>query len=198
MNSIPLILIDVQEGFKAPYWGVRNNPNLEENIDKLLGFWRQLDAPIYHVQHLSKNPLSPLWPTSPGVDFMDFARPRPGERVFQKQVNSAFIGTELESTLRKAGATEIVLIGLTTDHCVSTSARMASNLGFKVTIPSDAVATFNRKGLNNENYSAEQVHLVSLASLDREFATVMSIDSLITNLSTRRVIGVPPSPGSSS
>jgi nicotinamidase-related amidase len=174
-----LIIIDLQEGFKNPYWGLRNNPRAEESIARLLAAWRRAKRPVYHVQHLSREPLSPLRPGQPGVEFMTQARPLPGEPVIQKNVNSAFIGTDLEKRLREAKIQSLVLVGLCTDHCVSTSARMAANLGFSVTIVEDAVATFNRKGHDGAHYPAEQVHRVALASLHGEFAEVVDSKTLL-------------------
>lgn len=118
-----LLLIDVQEGFKDPQWGRRNNPCAEANIARLLDTWRVSGRPIIHVQHVSQDHASVFAPESPGIVLQEFARPGKGELLFQKGVNSAFIGTELDSSLKKHGATTLVLVGFTTDHCVSSSRR---------------------------------------------------------------------------
>lgn len=181
-----LLVIDVQRGFNAPSWGRRDTPQAESNISKILKIFRNSELAIYHVQHLSQSPDSPLRASQPGVDFMDFAQPILGERIFQKHVNSAFIGTHLEEVLRNDEIQSLVIVGISVDHCVSTTARMAANLGFSVFVISDATIAFERKGFDGVSYSAELVHSVTLASLHGEFATVLSTSALLDILGTAK------------
>lgn len=221
-----LIIIDVQCGFRHPtHWGPsRSTPECESNIALLLSAARAHNkkltanqdaaaaaaaaAPeitICHVHHHSIHPTSLLHPSAQvevdgvsvkAVDPEPFAAPQPGEAVFVKDVNSAFIGTDLEAFLRSREVRQLVIVGLTTDHCVSTSTRMASNLRVvavrrqrddahggdagewvdegDIVLVGDACATYAKGG-----FDAETVHRVSLASLDGEFAQVES---------TRRVL----------
>lgn len=73
-----LIIIDVQQGFDDPVWGRRNNLQAEANIARLLAAWRGADRPIIHVQHLSRDPHSPLSAGAPGGAFKEAVRPRDG------------------------------------------------------------------------------------------------------------------------
>jgi nicotinamidase-related amidase len=148
----------------------------------LLKIFRQKSRPIYHVQHLSKNPISLLRPGQDGADFMDAAKPILGERIFQKHVNSSFIGTQLEQILRQDNILSLVIVGISVDHCVSTTARMAANLDFEVFVISDATIAHERKGFDGCVYKAELVHAVTLASLHGEFATVLTTTELINFL----------------
>jgi nicotinamidase-related amidase len=182
---IGLLVIDVQRGFDDPYWGTRNNRDAEARIAELLTAWRQAGAVIVHVQHMSTTTVSPLRPGQPGNDFKPEAMPLPDEPVVQKTVNSAFIGTALEHQLRAAGVDSLVIVGLTTDHCVSTTARMAANLGFTTIVVTDATATFDRTGPDGVHYTAEQMHSHALASLHREFATVVTAREAIATLAQR-------------
>jgi nicotinamidase-related amidase len=178
-----LILIDVQKGFlDSAFWGMSNNPNFEIHMFKLLKIFRELKLPVLHVQHLSTEEKSPLRPGQNGVEFITGFEPKHGERIFQKSVNSAFIETNLEEYLKSKEIKSLTMIGFTTDHCVSTSARMAKNLGFEVSIPHDATVTFDRVGINGTLYSAELVHQVNLASLKNEFAKVLSSEEIVRDL----------------
>ncbi len=174
-----LILIDVQEGLDDPSLGKRNNPAAEDNMARLLQAWRARQQPVLHIQHLSTEPGSPLRPERPGSAIKALVAPLPGEPLIQKRVNSAFIGTDLEARLRKARVQDLVLVGLTTNHCVSSTARMASDLGFRVTVVADATAAHEQRGHDGALHSAETTHALALASLNGEFATIQDADQAL-------------------
>jgi nicotinamidase-related amidase len=148
----------------------------------MLAAWRRTGRPVVHVQHLSREPRSPLRPGQPGVEFKDVARPLAGERIVQKSVNSAFIGTDLEAYLRERGIDALVIAGLTTDHCVSTTTRMAGNLGFETWLVADATATFGKRGFSGVFHEAQLLHDTALASLHGEFAEVLEAEDLLARL----------------
>lgn len=169
-----LILIDIQQGFEEPYWGERNNPDFEENISTLLAYWRKKNGPVIHVKHNSTTEGSPLRPELPGNAIYDFANPIEGEPLLEKNVNSAFIGTNLADYLATIGNPPLVIVGMTSDQCVNTTVRMAGNLGYESYMVSDATATFNKTDHNGKAFSADQLHEVALASIHEEFAKVIS------------------------
>lgn len=161
------------------YWGgQRNNPQAERNASELLFLWRSQQLPVFHVKHCSSNPKSLLHPCNPGNAFQELVEPLPGEPVVEKNVNSAFIGTDLQKRLNEKGVTSLVIVGLTTDHCVSTTTRMGGNMGYKVALVHDATATFNKKGHDGKEYPAGLIHDTAIASLRGEFADIVSTESL--------------------
>lgn len=188
--SIPedaaLVLIDMQRAFERPLWsywsapgGTRNNPDAELVAARLLDTWRETGRPVIHVKHDSTSPVSPLRPRSPTAEFNPLVRPREGEPVYHKHGDSAFVGTTLAHDLRTRRLRTLALVGLTTDHAVSSTARSAANLGFTVFVVSDATATFDREGAEGRPYPAEVMHQTSLASLHGEFAIVATSDVIL-------------------
>ncbi|OJJ43372.1 hypothetical protein ASPZODRAFT_74422 [Penicilliopsis zonata CBS 506.65] len=214
-----LVLIDNQAAFSHPtHWGTqRSNPQYEANLQALLEAFRKAikttpatssaRLEVIHVFHSSLSETSPLHPAHPeqGIRPLDFAVPAPdgSEAVFWKHVNSSFIGTGLEAHLRERGIRQVVFAGLTTDHCVSTTVRMAANLGVvdrftepvqvrpdgthnsrevvvdqgRVVLVADATATWAKDGID-----AETIHAVSVASLRGEFADVLGTEEIVKAL----------------
>lgn len=180
-KNTALILIDVQQGITEENYGERFGGDVEVNLLRLLAAWREREMPIYHVQHSSTMPNSPLRPERSGFAFKTGFEPADGEPHFVKHVNSAFVGTDLEEQLHQAKIEKVVMGGLVTNHCVSTSVRMAANLGFETYLVKDGTAAFAGE-LDGEVFSAELIHKVALASLNKEFATLVDTESLLVEL----------------
>ena len=172
-NQPALLVIDVQRGFDdTNYWGPRNNPACEANIRALVEHWRKEGRPLVLVRHDSTEARSPLRPGAPGNDLAAFLPDDP-TLIVTKSVNSAFYGTpDLHSWLQERGIGQLVICGLTTNHCCETTARMAGNLGDQVRFVLDATATFDRPGPDGVVIPAADIARVSAASLHGEFADV--------------------------
>lgn len=178
-----LILIDIQQGFDSPVWGARNNPGAEANAARLLAAWRKASAPICHIRHISVEPGSPL--VGDGAAFKPEVAPIAGEAIFEKSVNSAFIGTALEHHLTHSSIGDVVICGLTTPHCVSTTTRMAANLGFAVRLAHDACAAFAANASTEwangmPPLSPQVIHDTAISHLHGEFARAMTTDAILT------------------
>jgi nicotinamidase-related amidase len=177
-----LISIDVQQGFDLRPFGPRNNPQMEENGLALLAGWRAAGLPVVVVRHDSVTPGSILAPESPGNALKPGFEPQPGEPLITKSVNSAFIGTDLEARLRAGGVRQVVLFGISTDMCVSTTARMAANLGFELVVVGDACHTFGQRTPDGELLDGESLHRAHLTTLNTEFGRVVRTQEALAAL----------------
>jgi len=174
-----LLLIDLQKAIDDPSWGVRNNPEAEENIGRLLSRWRENHMPVIHVRHVSRLDDSTYREGQPGVEFKDVARPRAGEVVITKHACTAFIGTDLEARLRALRAEYVVIVGVITNNSVESTARVCGDLGFRTIVVSDGTFTFGRRDFTGRMRSAEEVHAMSLANLRGEYAEILSTDEVL-------------------
>lgn len=173
-DPIALIIIDMQKGMREPAAGPRNNPDAEQNIESLLAAWRQARWPIVHVRHMSRTPGSPFWPGQPGAEFQPELVPLDHEHVVEKHVPDAFVHSGLERWLHVRGIGQVVIVGVSTNNSVEATARSAGNLGFGTAVVSDATFAFAQADYAGTPRSADEVHAMSLANLDGEYATIVS------------------------
>jgi nicotinamidase-related amidase len=177
LTAPALVIIDVQKAIDDPRWalhGPRNNPDAEHNIARLLETWRAYKWPIYHVRHDSVEAGSAYCPGQPGNEFKPEATPLPRETILVKRTNSAFIGTDFEESLRNADHKTLVVCGVITNNSVEATVRMAGNLGFKTYLVEDACFTFPRPDWHGKLRTADEVHAMSIANLEGEYATVLT------------------------
>ncbi len=183
-----LLIIDLQKAIDDPAWaacGPRNNPGAEQNIERLLHAWRESHLPVWHVRHDSTSPGSTYRPGQPGNDFKAEAQPIEGEPVIAKQTPCAFAGTDLELRLQAAGITSLVVAGVITNNSVEATVRMPGCLGFDVYLVEDACFTFARKDWNGRLWSAEDVHALSLANVNEEYCTVVTVENVLSTLTAQ-------------
>jgi nicotinamidase-related amidase len=177
-----LVLIDLQNAIDDPSWGVRDPlaPMAEANAAALLASWRKAGWHVLHVAHDSTFATSPYRPGQRGNDFKPEFLPLPNEPVLRKRTNSAFIGTDLEARLRAAGTPPLVVAGVVTNNSVEATVRMAGNLGFDTWLAGDACYTHDKPLADGRIFPAADLHAISLANMDGEYARVATAAWLAT------------------
>ena len=178
-NDTALLLIDIQKGVNTlTHWGGptgrRNNPDAEGKMLDLLTTFRSRGHTVAFTRHDSREEASPLkFSLETGKQIEGFEI-TDSDIVIEKDVNSGFIGTNLEIELRRRGVGRLVVVGFFTNFCVETTVRMAGNLGFDVYLVEDACATTNRIGPDGEDRDPDLVHAMSVANMHGEFCTAIS------------------------
>jgi nicotinamidase-related amidase len=174
-----LLIIDMQKGMASPTAGNRNNPGAERNIAALLAAWRAVGAPVVHIRHMSTTPGSVFWPGQPGAEFQDALAPLPRGHVFEKNVPDAFVNTGLERWLRVRDIERLVIVGVSTNNSVESTARSAGNLGFDTLVVADATFAFAKLDYAGTLRSADEVHAMALGNLDGEYATIVDTEAAL-------------------
>ena len=178
LDRAVLLPIDMQSAFDGPSWPRRWNRDAEANGLALVDAWRKTGRPIIHVRHDSATPGSSLALGSAGNDFLPGYGPADGEPLVSKSVNSAFIGTDLDLRLRRLGAKSVVVFGISTDMCVSTTIRTGANMGWDMVLVPEACDCFDLPDPRGGTIRAEDVQAAHVATLGYEFCTLASVAEL--------------------
>lgn len=185
-QNTALIVIDVQKGFDQAVYSPTANPEAEANISRLIDEWvKGQRGPIVVVKHDSIDETSPLHTSNPGNELKSVAAEAEAALTVTKHVNSAFYGDpDLDAWLRQENIDSLVLCGIQTNMCVETTARMAGNLGYKVTVAFDATRTFDIAidiaGLGKMRASAEELMRATAMNLSAGgFAEIRMTESIL-------------------
>ena len=173
LDRAVLLPVDLQQAFDAPPWPRRWNADVDANGLALLAAWRETGRPIIHVRHDSVEPGSSLAPEAPGNAFRPGFGPQADEPLVTKSVNSAFIGTDLDLRLKRLGARHVVVFGISTDMCVSTTVRTGANMGWDMILVPDACDCFDLPDGKGGTISAEDIQAAHVATLAVEFCRTL-------------------------
>jgi nicotinamidase-related amidase len=183
-----LLPVDMQQAFDASPWPRRWNGAVDENGRAVLAAWRSQGLPIIHVRHDSVAPGSTLASGQPGNAFRPGFEPRDGEPLVSKSVNAAFIGTDLDLRLRRLGIRTVVVFGISTDMCVSTTIRVGANLGYEMILVEDACDCFDLPDGAGGTIPARTSHEIHVGTLRFEFANVVKTREIVETLTSARAV----------
>ena len=172
ISEASLVLIDLQNEYLAGPIALPGAAAAVANSAKLLASARDAGSPIFHVAHRGK--AGGLFDRNAerGAIAASVA-PLAGEPVIEKELPNAFAGTDLRDRLSAAGRKNIILAGFMTHMCISSTARAALDLGFRVTIDASACATRDLPDGRGGTIEARTVHDVALVELSDRFAIIV-------------------------
>jgi ureidoacrylate peracid hydrolase len=109
---------------------------------------------------------------SPDAKIIEELAPRGDEMLFPKTSSSVFISTNIDYVLRNLGTKFLIVAGCLTDQCVDSAVRDACDLGYLVTVPTDAVLTLSQERhdwslRNNRGYCRQRTTAQLLAEIAR-------------------------------
>jgi nicotinamidase-related amidase len=137
-----LIVIDVQESFRhADSWRSISNPGIAGDVARLVDGVRARGDLVVWVLHAEAGSGNSFDPASGHVRLIEPLAAAAGEPVLTKTSHNAFTTTSLQQLLTMRGVTDLVICGIRTEQCCETTARIASDLGYRVTFVTEATAT---------------------------------------------------------
>lgn len=173
-----LIVIDVQTAL------VEAHPSDEErfiaSVGALIEACRCNGVPVVYVLH-DGGAGDELERGTDGWQAYAAVAPQGGEPCVGKRFNSAFRRTGLHEMLRSLGAKRLVMCGMQTEFCFDASVKVAFELGFEVTVPREAVTTFDSDFATGDALTAYFEDRI----WDGRFAQVKDTASVIEELAAR-------------
>ncbi|MFF0471379.1 isochorismatase family protein [Micromonospora zamorensis] len=143
MSRAALVVIDVQESFRQrPIWAYGSNPDLVRQVERLVAAARERGDQVVWVLHSEPGTGGLFDPALGHVRLIDGLVPAEGEPTLVKTAHNAFTTTNLQQVLTQAGIQDITVCGIRTEQCVETTARVGSDLGYRMTFVTDATLTF--------------------------------------------------------
>ncbi len=142
--KIALIVIDLQKGI-VPLPTVHPIDGVVKHVRTLADAFRGYGLPVVFVNVAGGAPGRTELPRSQRefpagwTDLIPELNRRPQDHVVTKHTSGAFTNTDLETHLRSLGVTQVVIVGVATSSGVEVTARQAYELGFNVTLATDAM-----------------------------------------------------------
>jgi nicotinamidase-related amidase len=154
-----LVLIDLQNGIVGMQTA-HPSGDIVARAARLARAFREKKQPVVLVHVTGGAPgrtdagrpniaFSPEW-----IELVAELETQAGDHIVAKQRFGAFIGTDLDSYLRKQGVTQIVLAGIATSVGVESTARSAYDFGYNVTFVVDAMTD---RIAENHRHSVEKI-----------------------------------------
>jgi nicotinamidase-related amidase len=179
--SSALIVIDVQQSFQhRAYWREEGVPAFLANLQQLIDRCAARGVPVLQVFHADGD--GPFARESGFVVSLPQLRIAP-QAVFYKDVHSAMFGrtaegVTLEQWLRAKGIDHVIVTGIRTEQCCETTARHASDLGFRVTYAMDATLTFPMVARSGRSFSVAEIRERTELVLSDRFAKVVATEAV--------------------
>lgn len=185
-----LLVIDVQESFRQrPDWAAVSDPDIAGKVARLADHARDRGDLVVWILHTEPGTGSVFDPAAGHVRPMAGLAPRDGEPVLTKTSHNAFTTTNLQQLLTSRAVTELAVCGIRTEQCCETTARLASDLGYRVDFVIDATASqpiaapSHRPGGDRETgrtgLTAAEVIERTRYVLAGRFATVTTVEEVV-------------------
>jgi len=173
LSEAALVLIDCQNEYVSGVLALPGVAAALRESAKVLARARAAGTPIIHVVHHGRPGGGVFDPEGPSSKIAPQVAAAGGEAQVIKALPNAFAGTNLDEILKATGKKELILVGFMTHMCISATARVATDLGYRVTIVADATATRDLPGpVGDGVVKADELKRAELAALADRFSII--------------------------
>ena len=150
-----------------------------EQANALIGFADASGMAVFHVKQMAP-PAAPVFAAgTPNAELHPSLVRREHHIVVLKKTISALGGQELHRQLQARGIRTLILCGLLTHMCVSSTARDASDLGYGVIVAADACATRDIAASDGQAIPHDLLHYAALAEIGDAFGEVRQAKEIL-------------------
>ncbi len=171
VGEAAIVLIDIQNEYLEGPIALPDAQPAVAAARRLLDLARRANAPIFHIAHRGRAG-SLFDREGKRGQIVDELAPLAGEAIVEKGLPNSFADTNLHALLSASGRKNLIMAGFMTHMCVSSTARVAVDLGYRVTIDASACATRDLPGLGGKIVPARILHEVALTELADRFAII--------------------------
>lgn len=175
MKIDAMLIIDMQRAL------LKQHPvdadQVVKNIKELAYICRNHQIPVLYVRH-DGGPLDALEKNTDGWEIDETLYPLFGEKVFDKQYNSAFKETQLQTYLQQMGAQRLIVCGMQSEYCVDATIKVAFEYGYELIVPKGCVTTFDHEDFLGESIT----NFYETSIWNQRFAQVFGLRELILGI----------------
>lgn len=180
-----LLVIDFQlEYFEGGRMPIPDGQAAMTKAKELIAFADAHGMPVFHIQHLGRAGGPLFAQDGETVAFHPHILPAPHHTVMQKTTASSFASTDLHKQLQAKDIKTLIVSGLMTHMCVSTTARDARPLGYQAIVAGNACATRAIEAWDGGVIGHAELHRAALTEVSDSFAEVLTTEK-ITSLDIR-------------
>ena len=167
-----LLVIDMQKGLVDE--DLYDYESFTENVKKLIDAARNNNVEVIYFRH-DAGPGSGFSAGDESFEIAEGFEPAPGEKVFDKTINSCFGNKEFKAYMKQQEDRRLMIAGLQTNYCIDATVKSAFERGYEVIIPEGSNSTFDNNYMTGETtvrYYNEDVweELVESVTLDEAIA----------------------------
>ena len=142
-----LLVIDMQKGIVDE--DLYAYDTFMDRTVRLIDAARKNNTEVIFVQHDAGED-SGLSVGDEDFEIIDRIRPKQGEKVYVKTINSCFGNSDFKAYMKQQEDKRLMIVGLQTNYCIDATVKSAFERGYEVIIPEGTNSTFDNDYMTGE------------------------------------------------